>query len=105
IRITFPRKKVRIKPGTIHTDPVRVTPVADLTEVAVLMADYNLATIPVVDDADHVVGVVTVDDVLEASIPDDWRRREPAPRPIVERATDHPTTNTTSTDPGGDDRG
>ena len=89
----------------MDTDPVRVTPVADLTEVAVLMADYNLATIPVVDDADHVVGVVTVDDVLEASIPDDWRRREPAPRPIVERATDHPTTNTTSTDPGGDDRG
>lgn len=69
-----------------------------LVVVVVLMADYKLATIPV-------VGVVTVDDVLEASIPDDWRRREPAPRPIVERATDHPTTNTTSTDPGGDDRG
>ena len=48
----------------MDTDPVRVTPVADLTEVAVLMVDYNLATIPVVDDADHVVGVVTVDDVL-----------------------------------------
>src|SRR3546814_15295513 len=62
----------------MDTDPVRVTPVADLTEVAVLMADYNLATIPVVDDADHVVGVVTVDAVLEASIPDDWRRRAPA---------------------------
>jgi CBS domain-containing protein/sporulation protein YlmC with PRC-barrel domain len=63
-------------------DPVRVTPEADLTDVALLMADYNLVAIPVVDDHDHVVGVVTVDDVLEAIIPEDWRRREPAPRPI-----------------------
>jgi hypothetical protein len=28
--------------------------------------------------------VVTVDDVLEATIPEDWRRREPAPRPVRE---------------------
>jgi CBS domain-containing protein/sporulation protein YlmC with PRC-barrel domain len=63
-------------------DPVRVTPDADLTDVALLMADYNLVATPVVDDHDRVLGVVTVDDVLEATIPDDWRRREPAPRPI-----------------------
>jgi hypothetical protein len=25
-----------------------------------------------------------VDDVLEATIPEDWRRREPAPRPLRE---------------------
>jgi hypothetical protein len=31
-----------------------------------------------------VLGVVTVDDVLEATIPEDWRRREPAPRPVRE---------------------
>jgi hypothetical protein len=30
------------------------------------------------------LGVVTVDDVLEATIPEDWRRREPAPRPVRE---------------------
>src|SRR6516164_8270473 len=39
---------------------------------------------PVVDDQDRVLGVVTVDDVLEATIPEDWRRREPAPRPVRE---------------------
>lgn len=66
----------------MDADPVRVTADADLTDVALLMADYNLYTIPVVDDDDRVLGVVTVDDVLEATIPDDWRRREPAPRPI-----------------------
>ena len=66
----------------MDSDPVRVTADADLTDIALLMADYNLYTIPVVDDDDRVLGVVTVDDVLEATIPEDWRRREPAPRPV-----------------------
>ncbi|MCX4091917.1 magnesium transporter MgtE N-terminal domain-containing protein [Nocardia sp. alder85J] len=74
-------------PGTavadiMDGDPVRVAPDADLTDIALLMADYNLYTIPVVDDTDQVLGVVTVDDTLEATIPEDWRRREPAPRPV-----------------------
>jgi CBS domain-containing protein len=49
---------------------------ADFTEVALLMADYNLTEAPVVDEDDHLVGVVSVDDVLETLIPDVWRRRE-----------------------------
>jgi CBS domain-containing protein len=49
-----------------------------------LMADYNLYSVPVVDEHDRVLGVVTVDDVLEETIPEDWRRREPAPRPARE---------------------
>ncbi|MDG3010398.1 CBS domain-containing protein [Rhodococcus sp. D2-41] len=69
----------------MDTDPVRVAADADLVDVALLMADYNLTTMPVVDEVDRVLGVVTVDDVLEATIPDDWRRREPAPRPVFER--------------------
>lgn len=68
----------------MDSDPVRVSPESDLTDVALLMADYNLVTIPVVDEADRVLGVVTVDDILEATIPEDWRRREPAPRPARE---------------------
>ena len=69
-------------------DPVRVGPEADLTDIALLMADFNLYSIPVVDEQDHVLGVVTVDDVLEATIPEDWRRREPAPRPVREITSD-----------------
>jgi CBS domain-containing protein len=65
-------------------DPVRVSPDADLTDIALLMADFNLYAIPVVDEQDRVLGVVTVDDMLEATIPEDWRRREPAPRPVRE---------------------
>jgi CBS domain-containing protein len=68
----------------MDSDPVRVSADADLTDVALLMADFNLYSIPVVDDQDRVLGVVTVDDVLEATIPEDWRRREPAPRPVRE---------------------
>lgn len=65
-------------------DPIRIGAEADLTDVALLMADFNLYSIPVVDGQDRVLGVVTVDDVLEATIPEDWRRREPAPRPVRE---------------------
>jgi CBS domain-containing protein/sporulation protein YlmC with PRC-barrel domain len=66
----------------MDSDPVRVNPNADLTDIALLMADFNLYSVPVVDEQDRVLGVVTVDDVLEAIIPEDWRRREPAPRPV-----------------------
>jgi len=88
----------------MDSDPVRVTADADLTDIALLMADYNLYSIPVVDEEDRVLGVVTVDDVLEATIPEDWRRREPAPRPV--RDTTHHSTsdNPTATSPGGDGR-
>jgi CBS domain-containing protein len=68
----------------MDSDPVRVSPDADLADIAVLIADYNLHSIPVVDDGDRVLGVVTVDDVLKTTIPDEWRRREPGPRPVRE---------------------
>jgi Mg/Co/Ni transporter MgtE len=65
----------------VDDDPVRVTADADVVDVTLLMADYNLITVPVVDPDDQLLGVITVDDVLEATIPDDWRRREPAAHP------------------------
>jgi Mg/Co/Ni transporter MgtE len=39
------------------------------------MSDYNVVALPVVDDDDRVVGMVTVDDLLEAMVPQEWRRR------------------------------
>jgi len=69
----------------IDSDPVRVTADVDVVDVALLMADYNLMTVPVVDLENHVLGLITVDDILEATIPDDWRRREPPthPEPVL----------------------
>ena len=62
-------------------DPVRVTADADAVDVAVLMSDYNLITIPVVNERRVMIGVITVDDVLEATLPAAWRRREAAEPP------------------------
>jgi Mg/Co/Ni transporter MgtE len=62
-------------------DPVRVGADTDAVDVAVLMSDYNLITIPVVDEHRMMIGVITVDDVLEVTLPEDWRRREAAQPP------------------------
>ena len=52
-----------------------LSPDTSFEEVARLMADYNLTAIPVADEHERMVGVVTVDDVLEAMLPRGWRRR------------------------------
>jgi len=62
-------------------DPVRVGAGTDVADVAILMSDYNLITVPVVDERRTMIGIITVDDVLEAAIPRDWRRREAAEPP------------------------
>jgi hypothetical protein len=62
-------------------DPVRVGTNTDVVDVAVLMSDYNLITVPVVDSRREMLGVITVDDVLEVTLPEDWRRREAAQPP------------------------
>jgi CBS domain-containing protein len=48
---------------------------ADLEEVARLMTDFDLTIVPVVDEDDRILGIVTVDDVLELVLPEPWRRR------------------------------
>ena len=56
-------------------EPVSVSTDADLPEVARTMTDYNLVMLAVIDEQERVVGVVTVDDVLELTLPSGWRRR------------------------------
>ncbi len=65
---------LRAQPATplaevAEREPESVPTDADLPEVARTMTDYNLASLPVVDDHQRVVGVVTVDDVLEQTLP------------------------------------
>jgi magnesium transporter len=46
-------------------DVVRVTTGTDQEEVARIIADYDLSVLPVVDESERLVGIVTVDDVLD----------------------------------------
>lgn len=48
--------------------PLMVRPLADREEVARLISRYNLLAVPVVDDRSHVLGIVTVDDVIDAIV-------------------------------------
>ena len=55
--------------------PLTLEPDDELSEIALKMADYDLTIAPVVDQEGTILGIVTVDDLLEMMIPDDWRRR------------------------------
>lgn len=47
---------------------VTVPPMADRSEVARVVREYDLVAVPVVDESDRIIGVVTVDDVLDAMV-------------------------------------
>ena len=54
-------------------DPVRPdTPLADVTRD---FAAYNLVAVPVVDEDNHLVGAVTIDDVVDHMLPANWREQ------------------------------
>ena len=46
-----------------------VTADADLDDIVRAMADYDLTIVPVVDDDQHPIGIITVDDILELIAP------------------------------------
>ncbi|WP_454118629.1 magnesium transporter MgtE N-terminal domain-containing protein [Microbacterium lacticum] len=49
---------------------------ASAAEVARMLASYNLVSLPVVDQAHRLVGAVSVDDVLDYLLPEDWRSHD-----------------------------
>ncbi|MBA2639639.1 MAG: CBS domain-containing protein [Nocardioidaceae bacterium] len=65
--------------GMADNDIEPLRPTATLPEVARLLAAYNLVASPVTDGGGHLVGVVSVDDVLDHMLPDDWREHGAAP--------------------------
>lgn len=48
--------------------PLLVHPLTDREEVARLISKYDLLAVPVVDDRHHVLGIVTVDDIIDAIV-------------------------------------
>jgi Mg/Co/Ni transporter MgtE len=67
--------------GVVDTDLARLSPTDPLTDVTRYFAAYNLVCGPVVDDEDHLLGAVTVDDVLDHLLPENWRETGRYPNP------------------------
>ena len=48
---------------------------ADFADVTLMMADYNLTALAVTDRSGNLIGAISVDDLLEALVPEGWRNR------------------------------
>jgi Mg/Co/Ni transporter MgtE len=59
--------------GIVDTDLLTLAPETPLASVTRYFAAYNLVCGPVVDDQNHLLGAVTVDDLLDHLLPHDWR--------------------------------
>jgi Mg/Co/Ni transporter MgtE len=67
--------------SVVDTELARLSPSASLNEVTRYFATYDLVCAPVVDENEHLLGAVTVDDVLDHLLPAGWREtnsEEPA---------------------------
>ncbi|MFG2945246.1 magnesium transporter MgtE N-terminal domain-containing protein [Streptomyces adustus] len=63
--------------SAIIDDDLRpLEPDAELPVVAGFFATYDMVAAPVVDEAGSLLGAVTVDDVLDHMLPEDWRETE-----------------------------
>jgi flagellar motility protein MotE (MotC chaperone) len=59
--------------GLVDTELDPLRPRLSLDAVSSYLATYNLVAVPIVDENGHLLGAVTVDDVLDHLLPEDWR--------------------------------
>jgi len=62
--------------GVVDDDLEPVRPETELSDLTRYLATYDLVAAAVVDETDRLVGAVTVDDVLDHLLPEDWRERD-----------------------------
>ena len=62
--------------GILDSDIAPLSTEATLNEVSSYLASYNLLAVPIVDANERLLGVVTVDDVLDHLLPENWRHEE-----------------------------
>lgn len=63
--------------GALDDSMETLRPEASIDQVAAHLATYNLVAAPVVDENGHLLGAVTVDDLLDHMLPTNWRDRMP----------------------------
>ncbi|MHB1489035.1 MAG: magnesium transporter MgtE N-terminal domain-containing protein [Cellulomonas sp.] len=68
--------------GVLDSDIESVAPHDPLLKVTRLLATYNLLALPVLDKEKRLLGVVSVDDVLDHLLPEDWREGESSEEPV-----------------------
>jgi magnesium transporter len=61
----------------MHSRIITVGLLDDQDQVAQIVSKYNLLAVPVVDDQQHLQGIVTADDALDKIIPTAWKKRLP----------------------------
>jgi Mg/Co/Ni transporter MgtE len=59
--------------GVVDSSIEPLHPEVPLAAITHHLATYNMVAAPVVDENDHLLGAVTVDDVLDHLLPEDWR--------------------------------
>ncbi|WP_031091170.1 CBS domain-containing protein, partial [Streptomyces sp. NRRL S-15] len=60
----------------VDSDLVPLRPDTPLPAVTSYLAAYNMVSVPVVDRSGSLLGAVTVDDVLDHLLPEDWRETD-----------------------------
>jgi CBS domain-containing protein/sporulation protein YlmC with PRC-barrel domain len=60
----------------LDTDVEPVSAETHISKIHRTLANYNLVALPVVDKENRLIGVVTVDDVLDHLLPEDWRTED-----------------------------
>ena len=71
--------------GILDSDIAPLSAEATLNEVASYLASYNLLAVPVVDANERLLGAVTIDDVLDHLLPENWRHEESVRREGADR--------------------
>jgi len=67
----------------VDNDSKGISPDASLHEVSSHLASYNMLSLPVVDSNERLLGAVTVDDVLDHLLPENWRHDHREKTPIA----------------------
>ena len=66
--IVAPDRSIAVGDAGNHRKPLSVRPHTDREDAARIISRYNLLALPVVDEGNHILGIVTVDDIIDAMV-------------------------------------